>query len=172
MNENNISLISDIEPGNIIRTISPLVSELGVFSAAFVLYDTVYKLTNREGAVRLGEKLEEYFPLYGEIVETGLSPAEIQLTIENNVNAVAENLRSFSSIVVAGIESVVLDSLSRKLSESHVYFIGVRNFFLLICQEPSFQLFSSVMYSFKPGKGPDSFDYVFINHVPYFLYVE
>jgi len=123
MSATNIALISNIKPKNIIRTVSPLVSELGAFSTALVLYDTVYRLTNREGAVWLGEKLEEYFPLYGEIVETGLSPTEIELTIEKVIEAVIENLRDFSSIVVVGIESVFLDNLSRKLPESQVYFI-------------------------------------------------
>jgi hypothetical protein len=115
--------MTDADPKGIMRTISPIISELGAFSAALVLYDTIYRLTHRQGATRLVENLAEYFPLYGEIVESGFSPAEAERIIEEGTGRLIEPLEDFSSIVVVGIESVILDSLCRKLPRSRFYLI-------------------------------------------------
>ena len=123
MNEAILSSITDVDPKGIMRTISSLISELGAFSAALVLHDTVYRLAHQEGAARLAETLAGYFPLYGEIVESNLSPIEVEQIIEERTNLLSETLRDFSSIVVVGIESVILDSLSRKLPGSRFYLI-------------------------------------------------
>ena len=123
MNEAPTNSVTDVDPEGVMRTISALISELGAFSAALVLHDTVYGLTRREGAVRLAETLGGYFPLYGEIIENDLSPAETERIINENTDRLSETLRTFSSIVVVGIESVILDILTRKLPESRFYFI-------------------------------------------------
>ena len=123
MNEAPANSVIDVDPEGVMRTISALISELGAFSAALILHDTVYGLTRREGAVRLAETLGVYFPLYGEIIENDLSPAETERIINENTDRLSETLRTFSSIVVVGIESVILDILTRKLPESRFYFI-------------------------------------------------
>jgi len=123
MNEAPANSVTDVDPEGVMRTISALISELGAFSAALILHDTVYGLTRREGAVRLAETLGGYFPLYGEIIETDLSPAETERIINENTDRLSETLRTFSSIVVVGIESVILDILTRKLPESRFYLI-------------------------------------------------
>jgi len=123
MNEAPANSVTNVDPEGVMRTISALISELGAFSAALILHDTVYGLTRREGAVRLAETLGGYFPLYGEIVENDLSPAETERIINENTDRLSETLRTFSSIVVVGIESVILDILTRKLPESRFYFI-------------------------------------------------
>ena len=123
MSEAAVASITDVDPKGIMRTISALISELGAFSAALVLHDTVYRLAHREGASRLTENLAEYFPLYGEIAESGLSPAEVEQIINERTNRLIEQLRNFSSIVVVGIESVILDRLTRKLPGSRFYLI-------------------------------------------------
>jgi len=123
MSEATPASITDVEPKGIMRTISSVISELGAFSAALVLHDTVYRLAYREGASRLAENLAEYFPLYGEIAESGLSPTEVEQIINERIDPLIEQLRDFSSIVVVGIESVILDSLTRELPESRFYLI-------------------------------------------------
>ena len=123
MNEAPANSVTDVDPEGVMRTISALISELGAFSAALILYDTVYGLTRREGAVRLAETLAGYFPLYGEIIENDLSPAETEKIIAGNTDRLSETLRTFSSIVAVGIESVILDTLTRKLPESRFYLI-------------------------------------------------
>jgi len=123
MSEATLALMTNVDPRSIMRTISPIISELGAFSAALVLYDTVYRLAHQEGASRLTENLAEHFPLYGEIIESGLSPAEAEQIIEDRTNRLIEEFKDFSSIVVVGIESVILDSLSRKLPGSRFYLI-------------------------------------------------
>lgn len=123
MNEDAILSSLEVDPRNIRRAISPVVSELGNLSAAILLYATVYQLTHREGAVRLAEKFAEHFPIYGEIVDLGHSPAEIESIIERNVEALSKELKSFSSLVVVGMEAVLLDSLSRELPGAGFYLI-------------------------------------------------
>ncbi len=123
MSEADVVSITDVDPEGIMRTISALISELGAFSAALILHDTVYRLTRQEGAARLAETLAGYFPLYGEIIENDLSPAEAERIIEESTDRLIEQLRTFSSIVVVGIESVILDNLTRKLPESRFYLI-------------------------------------------------
>jgi len=115
--------VIDVDPEGVMRTISALISELGAFSAALILHDTVYQMTRREGAVRLAETLAGHFPLYGEIIETDLSPAEAERVIRESTDRLSETLKTFSSIVVVGIESVILDNLTRKLPESRFYLI-------------------------------------------------
>ena len=123
MSEAAVTSITDMDPEGIMRTISPVMSELGDLSAALVLQDTVHRLTHQREAGRLAETLAGYFPLYGEIIESGLSPNEAGQIIEERTNQLIEQLRNFSSIVVVGIESVILDSLTRKLPQSRFYLI-------------------------------------------------
>ena len=123
MSEAILASITDVDPKGIMRTISSVISELGVFSAALVLQDTVHRLIHQREAVRLAETLAEHFPLYGEIIESSLSPNEAGHIIEKRTNQLIEQLRNFSSIVVVGIESVILDSLTRKLPQSRFYLI-------------------------------------------------
>lgn len=123
MSEAALASISDVDPEGIMRTISALISELGAFSAALILHDTVYRLTRQEGVARLAETLAGYFPLYGEIIENDLSPAEAERIIEESTDRLIGQLKTFSSIVVVGIESVILDNLTRKLPESRFYLI-------------------------------------------------
>ena len=123
MSEAAVDSITDVDPKGIMRTISALISELGAFSAALVLHDTVCRLTHQEGSARLAETLAGYFPLYGEIAENGLSATEAEPIIEERTNRLIEQLRNFSSIVVVGIESVILDRLTRKLPEARFYLI-------------------------------------------------
>ena len=124
MNEDSIASMIDVDPKTIFRTISPVIAELGAFSAALILYDTVYRLAQQEGAFQLAEKLAGYFPLFAEVVEGDLSPTEAELIIERRLEPVVEELRAFSSVVVVGIESVILDSLSRKLPGVQIYIIS------------------------------------------------
>jgi hypothetical protein len=123
MSEAALASITDVDPEGVMRTISALISELGAFSAALILHDTVYRLTRQEGAARLAETLAGYFPLYGEIIENDLSPAEAETVIHESTGRLIEQLRTFSSIVVVGIESVILDTLTRKLPEARFYLI-------------------------------------------------
>lgn len=124
MNEDSIASMIDVDPKTIFRTISPVIAELGAFSTALILYDTVYRLAQQEGAFQLAEKLSGYFPLFAEVVEGDLSPTEAELIIERRLEPVIEELRAFSSVVVVGIESVILDSLSRKLPGVQIYIIS------------------------------------------------
>jgi len=123
MSEAAVDSITNVDPKGIMRTISALISELGAFSAALVLHDTVYRLAHREGASRVAENLAEYYPLYGEIAESGLSPTEVEQIINERIDPLIEQLRDFSSIVIVGIESVILDRLTRKMPESRFYLI-------------------------------------------------
>jgi hypothetical protein len=123
MSEAAVASITDVDPKGVMRTISALISELGAFSAALVLHETVYRLTRQEGSARFAETMAEYFPLYGEIAESGLSPTEVEQIIEERIDPLIEQLGDFSSIVVVGIESVILDRLTRKLPESRFYII-------------------------------------------------
>ena len=123
MSETALASIADVDPEGVMRTISALISELGAFSAALILHDTVYRLTRQEGAARLAETLAGYFPLYCEIIENDLSPSEAETVIHESTERLIEQLRIFSSIVVVGIESVILDNLTRKLPESRFYLI-------------------------------------------------
>lgn len=123
MNQDRMSSLSEVDPRRILRIISPVVSELGVLSAALLLYDTIHRLTHQEGAARLADNLAEYLPLYGELVDSGHRPVEIKSVIRRNAETLSKELKSFTSIVVVGMESVLLDSLSRELSESQLYLI-------------------------------------------------
>lgn len=116
-------MINDVNPQGIMRTIASIISELGAFSAALVLQDTVCRLTNQEDSVRLADIMADYFPLYGEIIETGFSPSDIEKIIKEGTDKLAEQLRGFTSIVVVGIESVLLDRLSRKLPNTNFYIV-------------------------------------------------
>ena len=115
--------IHNVNPLGIMRTVAPIISELGAFSAALVLQDTVCRLTREQEAGELADILAGYFPLYGEIIKTGLSPSEIEKTIEESSDTLIEQLRSFTTVVVVGIESVILDRLSRNLPDTKIYIV-------------------------------------------------
>jgi hypothetical protein len=115
--------ISDVNPQNILRTISAVIAELGAFSTAMMLLETIQRMTDQDGAGRLAEILADDFPLYGEIVDSGFSPADIQTILDDRTNRLADKLQNFSTIVAVGIESAILDRLCLKLPQTRFYLI-------------------------------------------------
>jgi hypothetical protein len=123
MKESALVSIDHVNSQGIMRTISSIISELGSFSAALILQDTVCGLTRKNDDARLAEILAHSFPLYGEIVETGVSHHDIENIINNGTDRLVELLEDFTSIVVVGIESVILDRLFSKLPNTRFYVV-------------------------------------------------
>ncbi|SLM32795.1 hypothetical protein MTBBW1_80138 [Desulfamplus magnetovallimortis] len=114
---------TDLDPRVILRTIESAISELGTFSTALILQDTVSKITGDSEAFDLAETLSETFPMYGELIATGNDPDDIKNFIKENTKYLAETLKGFTSIVVVGIEAVILDQLARHLPDSIIYIV-------------------------------------------------
>ena len=123
MNKDTINQISNIDTKGVLRTLAPVISELGIFNSALILYDTLYGLLGQEGAVQCAEKIGIDFPLFGELIDYGLLPDQIKLSIEKNSKALIDNLIGYSTIVVVGIEAVILDRVFQKLPETKFYLI-------------------------------------------------
>lgn len=123
MTETPVIPINEVDPKGIMRTISALISELGVFSAALILQDTAHRMAGEGETALLAETLAGDFPLYGELIGNGLSSSETEQIIEENSTLLSEELRSYSTFVVVGMESVILDRLCRKLPESRFFLI-------------------------------------------------
>ncbi len=115
--------IVDLNPLGIMRTVTPIISELGAFSAALVLQDTVCRLTREQEKADFEEILADYFPIYGEMIGTGFSPLEIEDIIKKQIDTLIEQLRSFTTFVFVGIESIILDQLSQKLPDAKFYIV-------------------------------------------------
>lgn len=113
----------EIDPRGIMRTISSMISELGTFTTALILQDTICRLASEDEAGRFAEILGDYFPLYGEIIATGISPADIENIIKTRTGTLVDQIRRFTSIVFVGIESIILDTLCTGLPDSEIYIV-------------------------------------------------
>jgi len=123
MSQSTQSALCDVNPKRIMRTIISMMSELGSFSAALILQETVSLLSHEQEAVELAEIVGDDFPLYGEVVGTGLSYSDMKTCVEERTDILIKELRGFSTIVVVGMESVILDRLLQHLPESQIYIV-------------------------------------------------